>query len=75
MNGEVVESKDEIHALVEVEKYVKLAKEELQRFKELQTEMLRTNETINLNEEGRVSAEEKRVNAESERAIAEQARA
>lgn len=74
VNGEVVESKDEIHALVEVEKYVKLAKEELQRFKELQTEMLRTNETINSNEEGRVSAEEKRVNAEKKRALAEEER-
>lgn len=74
VNGEVVESKDEIHALVEVEKYVKLAKEELQRFKELQAEMLRTNETINLNEEGRVSAEEKRVNAEKKRALAEEER-
>lgn len=74
VNGEVVESKDEIHALVEVEKYVKLAKEELQRFKELQTEMLRTNETINSNEEGRASAEEKRVNAENKRALAEEER-
>ncbi|MBS5170303.1 MAG: hypothetical protein KHY72_10175 [Streptococcus agalactiae] len=74
VNGEVVESKDEIHALVEVEKYVKLAKEELQRFKELQTEMLRTNETINSNEEGRASAEEKRVNAEKKRALAEEGR-
>ena len=75
VNGEVVESKDEIHALVEVEKYVKLAKEELQRFKELQAEMLNTNEAIALNEEGRVSAEEKRVNAEEKRVNAEKKRA
>lgn len=36
--------------------------------------MLRTNETINSNEEGRVSAEEKRVNAENKRALAEEER-
>ena len=67
VNGEVVESKDEIHALVEVEKYVKLAKEELQRFKELQTEMLRTNETMNFQENLRNVAETERISAEEER--------
>lgn len=67
VNGEVVESKDEIHALVEVEKYVKLAKEELQRFKELQTEMLRTNETMNSQENLRNVAETERISAEEER--------
>ena len=67
VNGEVVESKDEIHALVEVEKYVKLAKEELQRFKELQAEMLRTNETMNSQENLRNVAETERISAEEER--------
>ncbi|HII4424980.1 TPA: BppU family phage baseplate upper protein [Clostridium perfringens] len=73
-SDEAIESTNEVATLKEIEIYVAQAKVELQRFKELQTEMLRTNETINSNEEGRVSAEEKRVNAENKRALAEEER-
>lgn len=66
-SDEAIESTNEVATLKEIEIYVAQAKEELQRFKELQTEMLRTNETINSNEEGRVNAEKKRVLAEEER--------
>lgn len=73
-SDEAIESTNEVATLKEIEIYVAQAKVELQRFKELQTEMLRTNEIINSNEEGRVSAEEKRVNSENKRALAEEER-
>lgn len=73
-SDEAIESTNEVATLKEIEIYVAQAKVELQRFKELQTEMLRTNETINLNEEERVLAEEKRVSAENKRALAEEER-
>lgn len=66
-SDEAIESTNEVATLKEIEIYVAQAKVELQRFKELQTEMLMTNETINSNEEGRVNAEKKRVLAEEER--------
>ncbi|MDM0505235.1 GDSL-type esterase/lipase family protein [Clostridium perfringens] len=73
-SDEAIESTNEVATLKEIEIYVAQAKVELQRFKELQTEMLRTNETINSNEEGRVLAEENRVQAEEARIEAEQQR-
>lgn len=73
-SDEAIESTNEVATLKEIEIYVAQAKVELQRFKELQTEMLRTNETINSNEEERVLAEEKRVSAENKRALAEEER-
>ncbi|MDK0734732.1 BppU family phage baseplate upper protein [Clostridium perfringens] len=73
-NGEAIQSKDEIHALEQVEKYVKEAKAELQKFKELQTAMLETNNSMNNNEALRVEAESLRVEAEKGRILAEEGR-
>ncbi|WP_349393456.1 hypothetical protein, partial [Clostridium perfringens] len=47
--------------------YVAQAKQEIKKFKNLQSEMLKTNETINNNEKSRVKAETERVQAEAKR--------
>lgn len=70
-SGEAIQSKDEIQALEQVEKYVKEAKAELQKFKELQAAMLETNNSLNNQEELRVEAESLRVTAEEGRVAAE----
>lgn len=70
-SGEAIQSKDEIQALEQVEKYVKEAKVELQKFKELQAAMLETNNSLNNQEELRVEAESLRVTAEAGRVAAE----
>lgn len=70
-SGEAIQSKDEIQALEQVEKYVKEAKAELQKFKELQTSMLETNNSINSQEASRTEAERLRVEAEKGRIAAE----
>lgn len=70
-SDEAIESTNEVATLKKIEEYVAQAKVELQKFKELQTEMLNTNETINNQENLRVKAELKRVEAESLRVTAE----
>lgn len=70
-SGEAIQSKDEIQALEQVEKYVKEAKAELQKFKELQAAMLETNNSLNNQEGLRVEAESLRVTAEAGRVAAE----
>ena len=73
-SDEAIESTNEVATLKKIEEYVAQAKVELQKFKELQTEMLKTNETINSQESLRVSAEAERVNSESARVVAEEGR-
>ncbi|MDU2284113.1 BppU family phage baseplate upper protein [Clostridium sp.] len=66
-SDEAIESTNEVSTLKKVEAYVARAKIELQNFKELQTNMLKTNKTINDQEELRVEAESLRVENEKER--------
>lgn len=73
-SDEAIESTNEVATLKKIEEYVAQAKVELQKFKELQTEMLKTNETINNQEDLRADAELQRVEAENARAIAEEER-
>ncbi|MDK0685125.1 BppU family phage baseplate upper protein [Clostridium perfringens] len=73
-SDEAIESTNEVAALKKIEEYVAQAKVELQKFKELQTEMLKTNETINNQEDLRADAELQRVEAENARAVAEEER-
>lgn len=73
-SDEAIESTNEVATLKKIEEYVAQAKVELQKLKELQTEMLKTNETINSQESLRVSAEAERVNSESARVVAEDGR-
>lgn len=73
-SDEAIESTNEVAALKKIEEYVAQAKVELQEFKKLQTEMLKTNETINNQEDLRADAELQRVEAENARAIAEEER-
>lgn len=66
-SDEAIESTNEVATLKEIEIYVAQAKKEIKEFKNLQNEMLKTNETINKNEKSRVDAEELRVEAENNR--------
>lgn len=66
-SDEAIESTNEVSTLKEIEVYVAQAKQEIKEFKKLQNEMLKTNETINVNEVARVEAENSRVAAESAR--------
>lgn len=66
-SDEAVESTNEVSTLKEIELYVVEAKREIKNFKKLQDEMLKTNESINFNENERVLAENERVLAENER--------
>lgn len=66
-SDEAIESTNEVSTLKEIEVYVAQAKKEIKEFKNLQNEMLKTNETINKNEKSRVDAEELRVEAENNR--------
>lgn len=70
-SDEAIESTNEVATLKKIEEYVAQAKVELQKFKELQTEMLKTNETINNQEDLRVEAERLRSEAENGRVAAE----
>lgn len=70
-SDEAIESTNEVATLKKIEEYVAQAKVELQKFKELQTEMLKTNETINKQEDLRVEAERLRSEAENGRVAAE----
>lgn len=73
-SDEAIESTNEVAALKKIEEYVAQAKVELQEFKKLQTEMIKTNETINNQEDLRADAELQRVEAENARAVAEEER-
>lgn len=73
-SDEAIESTNEVATLKKIEEYVAQAKVELQKFKELQTEMLKTNKTINNQEDLRADAELQRVEAENARAVAEKER-
>mgnify|MGYP000098341206 CR=1 FL=1 len=64
---EAIESTNEVSTLKEIEVYVAQAKQEIKEFKKLQDKMLKTNETININEESRIEAENSRVKADEER--------
>lgn len=66
-SDEAIESTNEVSTLKEIELYVVEAKREIKDFKKLQDEMLKTNESINFNENERVLAENERVLAENER--------
>ena len=66
-SDEAIESTNEVSTLKEIEVYVAQAKQEIKKFKNLQSEMLKTNETINNNEKSRVKAETERVQAEAKR--------
>lgn len=66
-SDEAIESTNEVSTLKEIEVYIAQAKQEIKEFKVLQSEMLKTNETINVNEVARVEAENSRVAAESAR--------
>ena len=63
-SDEAIESTNEVSTLKEIEVYVAQAKQEIKKFKTLQSEMLKTNEFINNQEVLRVKAEEERVSAE-----------
>lgn len=73
-SDEAIESTNEVTTLKKIEKYVAQAKVELQKFKELQVAMLKTNETINNQEDLRVNAELQRKGAENARVAAEEER-
>ena len=66
-SDEAIESTNEVSTLKEIELYVVEAKREIKDFKKLQDEMLKTNESINFNENERILAENERVLAENER--------
>ena len=66
-SDEAIESTNEVATLKEIEVYVTQAKQEIKEFKKLQNEMLKTNETININEKTRETAENERIKAELER--------
>lgn len=66
-SNEAIESTNEVATLKKVESYVAKAKVELEEFKKLQSEMLKTNKTINANEEARIEAENRRQQAEESR--------
>ncbi|HAT4156192.1 phage baseplate upper protein [Clostridium perfringens] len=66
-SAEAIESTNEVSTLKEIELYVVEAKREIKDFKKLQDEMLKTNESINFNENERVLAESKRVLADEKR--------
>ena len=68
---EAIESTNEVSTLKEIEVYVAQAKQEIKEFKTLQSEMLKTNETINSNETSRVEAESIRMKSEESRVSAE----
>lgn len=74
-SDEAIESTNEVSTLKEIEVYVAQAKQEIKEFKKLQSEMLKTNENININEESRIEAEYSRSAAENERVEAEKIRA
>ncbi|MDM0922490.1 BppU family phage baseplate upper protein [Clostridium perfringens] len=61
---EAIESTNEVSTLKEIEVYVAQAKQEIKKFKNLQSEMLKTNESINNQEALREEAEAKRGKAE-----------
>ncbi|MDM0514770.1 BppU family phage baseplate upper protein [Clostridium perfringens] len=73
-SDEAIESTNEVATLKEIEIYVAQAKVELQKFKELQAAMLKTNENINAQESLRKNAETERINAEEERSLKESER-
>ncbi|MDK0716671.1 BppU family phage baseplate upper protein [Clostridium perfringens] len=66
-SAEAIESTNEVSTLKEIELYVVEAKREIKNFKKLQDEMLKTNESINFNENERILAESKRVLADEKR--------
>lgn len=70
-SDEAIESTNEVATLKKIEEYVAQAKVELQEFKKLQTEMLKTNNSINSQEALRLEAEKSRVDAEKGRVTAE----
>ena len=66
-SDKAIESTNEVATLKKIEEYVAQAKVELQNFKKLQTEMIKTNEVINNKEALREEAEVKRAEAEGVR--------
>lgn len=70
-SDEAIESTNEVATLKKIEEYVAQAKVELEKFKELQTSMLKTNSSINAQEASRTEAERLRVEAEKGRVTAE----
>ncbi|WFB45989.1 BppU family phage baseplate upper protein [Clostridium perfringens] len=70
-SDEAIESTNEVSTLKKVEAYIAKAKVELEKFKNLQSEMIKTNKNINTNETARVNAENIRSQAEEERVAAE----
>lgn len=70
-SNEAIESTNEVATLKKIEEYVAQAKVELQKFKNLQVEMLETNNSINSQEDLRLEAEKSRVDAEKGRVAAE----
>lgn len=66
-SDEAIESTNEVSTLKEIELYVVEAKREIKDFKKLQDEMLKTNESINFNENERILAENERGSIFSEK--------
>ncbi len=71
---EAIESTNEVSTLKEIEVYVAQAKQEIKEFKVLQSEMLKTNKSLNEQESLREEAEAKRIQGENKRIEADNLR-